>query len=103
MTAGEGPVKLSPVATIDASVDPYDRAAIIKSRDEFIREQLIRGQEVQVLRDKLRWCYYREGVNHFQNCRELAVQYLEVLRLSKEGRFIPYKAPKPEAPAAADE
>nr|KAJ3422499.1 hypothetical protein HK105_007774 [Polyrhizophydium stewartii] len=96
--AARGPQpQLTPPPKIDDSINPFDRAAVIKSRDEFFKEQLVRGQEIIILKDKLRWCYVREGVNHMQNCRELALQYMEVLRVMKSGRFEPYKAPTPKS------
>ncbi|KAH6561270.1 hypothetical protein BASA62_009974 [Batrachochytrium salamandrivorans] len=89
------PVQLSPPATIDQTVNPYDYTAVITSRDEFFKEQLVNSQEAFILRDKLRWCYMRSGVNHFQTCRDLASQYMEVMRLTKGGSFVPYSTPKP--------
>eukprot|EP00842_Homolaphlyctis_polyrhiza_P005872 jgi/Hompol1/6286/HPOL_002235-RA len=90
-------VELSPPATIDQSINSYDRAAVIKSRDAFFKEQLVRAQEIVILRDKLKWCYQREGVNHLHKCRDLAKQYMEVMRSMKDGRFMPYKAPEPKS------
>ncbi|KAK5668735.1 hypothetical protein BDV3_006517 [Batrachochytrium dendrobatidis] len=91
-----GPVKLSPAANQNNAFDPYDYAAVIKSRDEYYKEQLVTGQEIRILRDKLRWCYIREGVNHLQNCRHLSTQLMEVMRLTNAGRLVPYSRPKPE-------
>ena len=50
--------------------------------------------EIHVLRDKLRWCYRREGVNHLQNCRYLADQYLEMLKLHKFSWMKPWVIPE---------
>ncbi len=62
-------------------------------------EQLVRSQEIVVLRDKLKWCYRREGVNHFQNCRHLAQQYMDLLGQMKDGVLVPFKLSAP-VPAA---
>lgn len=35
----------------------------------------------QVLQDKIRWCYYKEGVNHYELCKDLAASYLELLKV----------------------
>lgn len=35
----------------------------------------------QVLQEKLRWCYHKEGVNHYEVCKDLAVSYLELLKV----------------------
>ena len=32
--------------------------------------------EARQIREELKQCYYREGVNHYQNCRELVQTYL---------------------------
>lgn len=92
------PISDPPV--IDTSINPYDYVAVQKSKDKFFNEQLIRHEEINVLRDKLRWCYMREGVNHFSKCREFAEEYMEVLRGMKNGRFDPYHKPAP--PSAFD-
>jgi hypothetical protein len=71
--------------SIDTSVDIYDRAAVIESKDAFFREQLVRHKEIQHLREKMKWCYRREGVNHLQNCKELSTQYMDLMKEFKEG------------------
>ena len=69
-----------------------------EAKDRFYMEQLVRNEEIKVLRHKLKWCYRREGVNHLQNCRHLSMQYLELM---KEGWFKPFKTPLETALAAA--
>ncbi|RKO96768.1 hypothetical protein CXG81DRAFT_129, partial [Caulochytrium protostelioides] len=51
-----------------------DAAAVAKAKAHWDREQRVRIAEFQVLKDKLSWCYRREGVNHFKNCRYLVEQ-----------------------------
>ncbi|KAJ3149450.1 hypothetical protein HDU89_003814 [Geranomyces variabilis] len=89
---------VSAIPTIDPDLDVYDRAAVLKSRDEFFREQMVRIQEVHVVKDKMRWCYRREGVNHLENCRHLSQQYLDLMRESRGQLIKPFKltAPKPK-------
>ncbi|KAJ1562017.1 hypothetical protein HK405_000756, partial [Cladochytrium tenue] len=70
---------------IDPDLNGYDRAAVLQAKQKFFYEQEVRTQEIIVLRDKLRWCYRREGVNHYQNCRHLSLQYLELLKAAKKG------------------
>ncbi|KAI8808267.1 hypothetical protein BJ742DRAFT_772263 [Cladochytrium replicatum] len=84
--------KVSPLPVVDPDLDVTDRIAIVKAQDAFHREQLVRAEEIKVLRDKLKWCYYRETVNHAQNCRELRVQYLDLLATLKQG-WVPFKLP----------
>ncbi|KAJ3215230.1 GrpE protein, mitochondrial [Dinochytrium kinnereticum] len=79
-----------------------DAAAIYKAKDEYFKEQLVRTQEIIVLRDKMRWCYRREGVNHLQNCRHLSTQYMDLLAEMRDGWIKPFVLPLPkEAPVEA--
>ncbi|KAI8818677.1 uncharacterized protein EV422DRAFT_161715 [Fimicolochytrium jonesii] len=71
------------------------RAAVLRSRDEFFKEQMVRFQEVHVVRDKMRWCYRREGVNHLQNCRHLAQQYLDLMKEVRGTPAMPFKLSGP--------
>ncbi|KAJ3099338.1 hypothetical protein HDU97_003263 [Phlyctochytrium planicorne] len=96
------PMKISPLPVIDPDLNIYDAAAIFKAKDAYFKEQLVRTQEIIVLRDKLRWCYRREGVNHLQNCRHLTIQYLDLIGEMKDGWIKPFilPLPKTEEPAA---
>jgi hypothetical protein len=70
---------------------------VIESKDQYLREQLVRASEVHYVRNKLRWCYMREGVNHYQNCRELTLQYMDILKeFNGTGWFKGYKLPIPK-------
>jgi NADH dehydrogenase (ubiquinone) 1 beta subcomplex subunit 10 len=74
-----------------------DRANIIKHKDAYGREQLVRAKEAEYLRNKLKWCYRREGVNHFQNCRHLSIAYLDLLKEMQGGPYFRgFKLPKTE-------
>ncbi|KAJ3261591.1 hypothetical protein HK103_005429 [Boothiomyces macroporosus] len=89
-------VKISPFPEIDSTINPYDRTAVLKSKETFLKDQLVRVKEIEYLRNKLRWCYYREGVNHLQKCRHLSVQYIDLLKEMENGWFKGYKFPYPE-------
>jgi hypothetical protein len=39
--------------------------------------------ELRLIRDQLNKCYKTESVNHYQNCKELAEKYLNLLKESK--------------------
>lgn len=60
----------------------------LKERDEHIRESWIRAMEARLVRDKLQKCYRLEGVNHLENCKDLADQYTQML---KDNRVHGYK------------
>ncbi|BFZ62737.1 hypothetical protein YB2330_003847 [Saitoella coloradoensis] len=70
-------------------VDFNDRAQIEEARKYYIREGWIRVMQARIVRDKLQECYRREGVNHYENCRELAEMYFKML---KTHRVTGYKA-----------
>ena len=69
---------------------PYkDPVAFLEMREHIVREKWIQIEKAKILREKLRWCYRIEGVNHLQKCRHLVHQYLESTRgigWGKEGR-----------------
>jgi len=69
-----------------------DRAAELKARlaarDEHVRESWVRAMEARIVQDQLQNCYRAEGVNHYENCRELSEKYITLLR---ENRVKGYK------------
>ncbi|KAL3894845.1 MAG: hypothetical protein SGCHY_005037 [Lobulomycetales sp.] len=93
---------VSPMPVVDESIDVYDYAARQKSKDEYYKEQIVRMQEITIVRDKLKWCHRREGVNHFQNCRHLTLQYMELIRELGPSGIKPYKAPVPKAQSSQE-
>ena len=72
-------------------INLVDIPAVHKARKTYFHEQSVRAEEIIVLRDKLKWCYRREGVNHFKNCRELAQQNMDILGEMKNGYFKPLR------------
>jgi len=62
--------------------------ARLAARDEHIRESWVRAMEARIVRDQLQSCYRSEGVNHYENCRELSEKYIALL---KENRVKGYK------------
>ncbi|KAI8615218.1 hypothetical protein BC830DRAFT_1123692 [Chytriomyces sp. MP71] len=56
-----------------------------------VKTQLVRTEEINFVREKMKWCYRREGVNHLQNCREITLQYLELARAAKLEWIKPFK------------
>ncbi|CAA6657233.1 unnamed protein product [Spirodela intermedia] len=41
---------------------------------------MLEYREHLIIREKLKWCYRVEGINHLQKCRHLVQQYLEATR-----------------------
>jgi hypothetical protein len=48
--------------------------------------------QVKLLHEKLKWCYYKEGVNHLENCKELVDAMCAKIRAkgALAGRGIPF-------------
>jgi NADH dehydrogenase (ubiquinone) 1 beta subcomplex subunit 10 len=57
-----------------------DQLDLQKARDTQIRLAWIRVMEMKLVRHKLRRCYKVEGVNHRENCKEVAEKYLSMLK-----------------------
>jgi NADH dehydrogenase (ubiquinone) 1 beta subcomplex subunit 10 len=70
--------------------NPYkDPVAMLEMREHIVREKWIQIEKAKIIREKLRWCYRIEGINHLQKCRHLVNQYLESTRgigWGKDGR-----------------
>ena len=57
--------------------------ARIEAREQGARERVIDGAELKALQEKLRWCYHKEGVNHYELCKDIADAYMAKLRTSE--------------------
>jgi NADH-ubiquinone oxidoreductase subunit 10 len=49
----------------------------IEARQQLARERAIAASEVKLLHEQLRWCYFKEGVNHLENCKHLVEKVRE--------------------------
>lgn len=55
----------------------------LRARDEHVRESWVRAMEARIVRDELQKCHRAEGVNHYENCKELSDRYISMLRENK--------------------
>ncbi|ODQ79449.1 hypothetical protein BABINDRAFT_37243 [Babjeviella inositovora NRRL Y-12698] len=62
-----------------------------KARDSYLREQYVRGASLKTVRKALGHCYHTSGVNHFEDCRELAELYLTMLRTHQITGYMGYQ------------
>ncbi|VVA98094.1 unnamed protein product [Arabis nemorensis] len=53
---------------------------MVEMREHIVREKWIQIEKAKILREKVKWCYRVEGVNHYQKCRHLVQQYLDSTR-----------------------
>lgn len=73
--------------------DKYrDPVALLEYREAVARRKQIDVEKARLLREEVRRCYLREGVNHFQSCRQIVGLYLEHIQgvgsyRSNSGRY----------------
>ncbi|KAL3692927.1 hypothetical protein R1sor_006578 [Riccia sorocarpa] len=67
----------SPPEDFDPAKPYADPVAMIEQREYIVREKLIAIEMSKVLRERVQQCYRREGVNHYQKCREHVRNYLK--------------------------
>ena len=49
------------------------------------RERLVAAAEVKLLHEELKWCYFREGVNHLTQCADVVKKLAEKIRSPSYG------------------
>jgi hypothetical protein len=64
----------------DPIVDSLRGPDRIEARQQVVRERLVAAAELKLLQDELKWCYHKEGVNHYENCKGIADQVLKKLK-----------------------
>ncbi|KAJ3328254.1 hypothetical protein HDU76_010307 [Blyttiomyces sp. JEL0837] len=94
--------QISPFPEVDPTLNAYDRPAVLKAKDAYFLETSVVTAEIVTLRDKMRWCYRREGVNHLQNCRHLTQQYLDLIREAGVQWVKPFNVPTPASAVASE-
>ena len=63
-----------------SQVDRSDPVAVTEARDQAVREQFVALEELKMLREQLRACYERHGVDHLTKCEKLSKAYIRRLR-----------------------
>ncbi|KAH8487209.1 hypothetical protein H0E87_025971 [Populus deltoides] len=95
----------SPPDDFDPSKPYKDPVVMLEMREHLVREKWIDIEKAKILREKLRWCYRIEGVNHLQKCRHFVQQYLDSTRgigWGKDQRPPCLHGPKVEATAESE-
>jgi len=54
---------------------PKDPVSGMILNQQTVRESIIAHEEINMLRDKVEACYWKEGVNHLENCKEVVAAY----------------------------
>ncbi|CAI2191068.1 1587_t:CDS:2 [Funneliformis geosporum] len=86
--------KTFPIVPPLEEVEQNDRPGIMDAREQKIREDWVKSMELRILRDQMKRCYKTEGVNHYQNCKELSEKYLSLLEESKVKGYRKLKSSK---------
>uniref|UniRef100_A0A7S2T1I3 Uncharacterized protein n=1 Tax=Chloropicon primus TaxID=1764295 RepID=A0A7S2T1I3_9CHLO len=66
MTQGYFP---SPPSAEEAKTNPV---ALLELREHLSREKLVKIEEQKLVREELKLCYRREGVNHISKCKDVS-------------------------------
>ena len=53
-----------------------DLVAFARARDEWYHARIVEVEMIKIYRERLEKCYARDPVNHKQNCRKMALDYL---------------------------
>mmetsp|Transcript_14548 Transcript_14548/g.37156 ORF Transcript_14548/g.37156 Transcript_14548/m.37156 type:complete len:112 (-) Transcript_14548:9-344(-) len=61
------------------SGDPSDPMTTLSKREEENRAGWVKIMKARDIRNNLRDCFRREGVNHVENCREFALAYIQAI------------------------
>lgn len=80
-------VKLEPFPFVDESKRASDPVGYRNSFEQRTREAIIAQERVKIVREQLAECYNREGVNHYQNCKEIAQKYYKLITTPGYGLF----------------
>merc|ERR1712188_234997 len=54
--------------------------ALLELREHYSREKLVKIEEQKLVREELKQCYRREGVNHISKCKDLANEYIKLVK-----------------------
>mmetsp|Transcript_7350 Transcript_7350/g.27923 ORF Transcript_7350/g.27923 Transcript_7350/m.27923 type:complete len:88 (-) Transcript_7350:788-1051(-) len=59
--------------------NPQTALEKLSAREVATREKAVVVAEARLLKDKMKECYYREGVNAYQHCDHLAREYMDLI------------------------
>lgn len=69
-----------PPSNYDPENPHADPVALLENREYEVRRKEVGVAKAQILRERVRMCYIKEGVNHIQNCKQLVEQYLDSIK-----------------------
>jgi hypothetical protein len=63
--------------------------AYLHAAEQRGRERQVAYETVKLLRQQVITCYRREGVNHYEKCRDVAARYYETITKKDVGQLHP--------------
>lgn len=73
------------------SIDYNNPRQVRDAQQTLIREQAVRVKALEVVRKALERCFETQGVNQFENCKEIAERYLDLLPNSEMRGYLAYQ------------
>uniref|UniRef100_A0A7S1BSX9 NADH dehydrogenase [ubiquinone] 1 beta subcomplex subunit 10 n=1 Tax=Corethron hystrix TaxID=216773 RepID=A0A7S1BSX9_9STRA len=68
---------------------PDDPARVYQTLEQMSRERQIAYETVKILRQRVKECHRREGVNHYANCKKECADYLKQFKAIDYGQVQP--------------
>jgi NADH dehydrogenase (ubiquinone) 1 beta subcomplex subunit 10 len=66
-----------------------DPVAFLHSIEQRARERQVAYETVKLLRQRVIHCYRKEGVNHYENCQDVAQDYYDIITKPNFGQLQP--------------
>mmetsp|Transcript_69946 Transcript_69946/g.195644 ORF Transcript_69946/g.195644 Transcript_69946/m.195644 type:complete len:94 (+) Transcript_69946:67-348(+) len=57
-----------------------DPVKFLQSQEQMARELEIKVQTVKLMQEEIKFCYRKNGVNHYQACKEVTSKYMAYIR-----------------------
>ena len=69
--SGESSVGFQPVPDLEKDgagnlITPANPVVFLEAREQRVRDRFVNLHQAKLLREELRQCYYKSGVNHYQ-------------------------------------
>mmetsp|Transcript_22668 Transcript_22668/g.37893 ORF Transcript_22668/g.37893 Transcript_22668/m.37893 type:complete len:102 (-) Transcript_22668:207-512(-) len=69
-----------PATGFDPEKPWADPVAGFEQREYVVREKMVEVAKCQIIRDRLQDCVRKEGVNHYEHCKELSSKYVSMIK-----------------------
>jgi hypothetical protein len=66
-----------------------DPVKFLLATEQRARERQVAYETVRLLREDVIECYRKEGVNHYENCHEVALKFHDVIKQKDMGQLHP--------------